>query len=133
MSLRIDQALTSRFIAGAYGIGIAHENLPYSPTIGTAYAELNVLPNDETAFSANDSDETDGIFRIILRYPENAGAIPAKTMADSIFDGFKVGDKFTYDGQMVEITGRQRAPGVRETGWYKLVLSIAYQAFTRRG
>lgn len=132
MSIRIDQGLTNRFISGTYGLPIAHENLSYSPVVGTAYAEIFNIPNDETAFSVTDSDETDGVFRVILWYPENDGAVPAKTMADTIFNDFKIGQRITYNEQKIEITGRQRTLGVREAGWYKLVLSISYRTFTTR-
>lgn len=132
MSIRIDKALISRFKTANFGLPTAYEGLPLTPSNGVAYAEVTVIPNNETAYSADDTDETDGLFRIILRYPENEGAVPAKTMADTMFAQYKIGQRITYDGQEVEITGRQRAPGVREAGWYKLVLSISYRTFTRR-
>lgn len=132
--LRVDQGLTNLFINSSFGIGIAHENAKYTPILGTAYAKIYTIPNDQTAFSC-DSDQTDGIFRIILRYPLQSGAIVAKAMADTIFAVFKVGSYIYYPdttGQKIEITGLSRDTGYHETGWYKLVLSIRYNAFIRR-
>jgi len=129
--LKVDQGLTNLFISSAFGLPIAHENAKYEPTLGTAYAEIFTIPNDETALST-DSDVTDGLFRIILRYPVQGGAIAAKTMADTIFDVFKVNSYFYYDNQKIEIIGFSRDTGYHESGWYKLVLSIRYNAFIRR-
>jgi len=129
--LKVDQGLTNLFITSSFGLPIAHENAKYTPVLGTAYAEIYTIPNDQTALST-DTDQTDGIFRIILRYPLQSGAIAAKTMADTIFAAFKVNSYFYYNNQKIEITGFSRDTGYHETGWYKLVLSIRYNAFIRR-
>jgi hypothetical protein len=130
--LKVDQGLVNLFINSAFGLPICHENIPYTPVEGTPYAEIFVIPNDQTALSLYETDQTDGIFRVILRYPVNTSAIPAKTMADTIFAVFKIGSYFYYGDQKVEITGFSRNVGLNEAGWYKLVLSINYNAFIRR-
>jgi len=132
MSAKIDKALVSRFIAGSFGLAIAHENAPYEPVVGIPYAELMVLQNDTTAATLKHSNETDGVFRVILRYPADGGAIAAKEVADLIFAQFKVGQRLTYSGVTLTITGNQRQPGVPEDGWYKVVLTTPYRAFLAR-
>lgn len=129
--LKIDQALVQRFTSGGFGLPIAHENAPYTPT-GQPYAELLVLQNDRTPFSLADSDETDGVFRVILRYPVNGGAVAIKTKADEIFAAFKIGQRLTYSGQTLTIVSQQRQPGVPEEGWFKLLLTMAYRANIER-
>lgn len=130
--LEIDQLFTKKFIDSNFGLPIAHENLDYIPTIGTAYAEIFVIQNDKTPFSVSSSDETDGIFRVILRYPVKSSSIAAKAMADTIFNVFKIGSRHDYTNTRVTISAVGRDQGVKETGWYKLVLSIRYKAFIRR-
>jgi hypothetical protein len=130
--LKVDQAFVYTFVNEDFGLPIAHENLPFKPTKGTAYAEILVIQNDATAYSLNDSNETDGIFRVILRYPADKGAIPAKTMADSIFSAFGVGARVCYQGDCVTVTSHSRQTGVSEDGWYKLVLTLRYKAFLGR-
>lgn len=132
MSVKIDQALIARFMAGNHGLQVAHENLPFKPQQGTAYVELRVLPNDITPLSLSGSDETDGVFRVLLNWPRDGGAIPAKQKADEILARFPVGQRVDYDGQRVHVTATQRANGVAEDGWFRLVLSITYRAFTER-
>lgn len=114
-------------------LAVAYENQPYTPTVGRPYAELRILPNDITPVSLAHSDETDGVFRVILRYPVEKGDFPAKTMADRIFAAFPIGARLAYSGQTVTITSQQRQPGVAEEGWYVLVLTMAYKAFLTRG
>lgn len=126
--LAIDQALVNTFINGGFSLSIAHENIDFTPTAGTAYAELLVLQNDVTPATLNDSNDTDGVFRVILRYPANGGAIAAKTKADQIFTVFRIGTRLTYNGVTLTILGNSRQPGLAEDGWYKLVLDMPYRA-----
>lgn len=126
--LKIDQALISAFITGEFCLGIAHENLDYTPQHGKAYAELLVLQNDVTPATLADSNDTDGVFRVILRYPVNSGAVSVKTKADEIFSVFKIGQRLTYDNVDLVILGNRRQPGLGENGWYKVILDMPYRA-----
>lgn len=130
--LQIDQALISDFIAASFGLPIAHENLDFTPTPQTAYAELRVLPNPVEMRDLDATDDTTGIFRVILRYPLNAGAIAAKTMAQTILSRYNNGTDVLYSGQKLTVISSQRQQGYPEDGWYKLVLSINYYAHIAR-
>ena len=132
MSLKIDQAFVSEFINGAFGLPIAHENLPYTPTTNIAYAQLKNLPNDITGYSLNDTNLTDGVFRIYLNYPVNTGSIQAKTKAHQIMDYFRIGSKVDYQGQSATIRAVQRQPGAMEGNWYQLIVDIFYVAKLER-
>jgi hypothetical protein len=129
--IQIDQALISAFIAGNFDLPIAHENEHYQPD-GSAYAEIIVIQNDVTALNLKHHNETDGLLRVILRYPTDTGAIEPKQKADEIFAAFPIGQRLSYGGVTVTITGNARAPGVPEAGWYKLVLTLPYKAFLAR-
>lgn len=137
-TLQVDQALTQAFIEGDFKLSdgtslpVAHENLPFEPAQGTPYAELLVLQNDTTPYSLAHSNQTDGVFRVILRYPVESGAIEIKKMADAIFAVFGVGVRLVYQGTTVTMMGNQREPGLAEDGWYKIVLTMPYRAFLKR-
>lgn len=133
MSVKIDQAFVEAFIAGAFGLEIAYENQDYTPTEGTPYAEIVMIPNDITPLGLAQTDETDGIFRVLLNYPENKSDLPAKQKADEIFAAFPIGRVLTYSGQRTTITNQSRARGVPEDGWYRLSLSFSYRSFLTRG
>jgi len=131
-ALKVEQAFLTHFVAGGFQLQIAYENLPFTPTPGTAYAELRMLDNDITGLGLRDTNETDGIFRIILRYPVNTSSVAAKKKADDIFAHYQIGSLVEYQGQAAVIRSHQRQPGLAVEGWYTLVLSITYRAYLER-
>lgn len=134
MSIKIDQALTQAFISGSFGLPIAHENADYSPTAGTAYAEIKVIPNQAVpdTIGSPGYDETTGLFQITLRYPVGGYSITAKTKADEMMLYFLIGSEFTYSEQSVQITRKDRGAGIVEDGWYKIILRFTFNARTAR-
>ena len=132
MSLKIDQAFVQSFIDGAFGLPIDYENMPYTPVSGTAFAELINIPNPIDSLTFADMNETSGIFRIILRYPADGGAIAAKTKAEEIMAHYPIGSSVAYSGQSATIRSVDRQAGVVEDAWYTLVVSIRYISFITR-
>lgn len=132
MSIKIDKLWIKEFVDADFDLPIAHENFKYKPTGKTAYAELLLLPNDIVGATLADTNETSGVFRVILRYPVNKSSGPAKVKAESIMAAFPVNSRKTYDGQVVTILSVGRQEGVSEDGWYKIVVSIAYMALIER-
>ena len=128
----VDSALVESFIDQDFGLPIAHENRNYKPVSGTAYAEILVLQNDKTAWSIEDVDQSDGVFRVILRYPSGQGVGGIKNKADEIINTYKIGSRIIYNDQVIEVTAVNRAVGVQETGWYKIVIDVRYKTFFRR-
>ena len=131
-AIAIDQAFINTFIDASLGLEIAHENVSYKPTAGTEYVELINIPNDETALSINDSNETDGLFRIILYWPINEGSIAPKTKADEIISAFTIGTRICYSGQCATVTKTSRQNGISDGGWYKTIITIRYYAVIAR-
>jgi hypothetical protein len=129
--LQIDQAFINQFIEADFGLPIAHENAPYDPVPGIAYAELICINNDFTPYSLSGSLETEGIFRVILRYPLGRYSISAKTMADLIFAAFPVNSLVKYGASKSKVIKHQRNTGASEGGWYKIVVSITHKTFRR--
>ena len=132
MSIKVDQALIQSFISAAFGLPVAHENIDYTPTVGTAYAEITVFDSGTEALDLSHTNERIGLFQCVLRYPINTGAVAAKTKAEAIFNRFEIGSKHTYSGQDVWITAHDRQPGYPENGWYKIVMRMRYRAFITR-
>jgi hypothetical protein len=132
MSLKIDQAFVQSFIDGSFGLPVDYENMPYTPVSGTAFAELIHLPNPIDSLTFADMNETSGIFRIILRYPADGGAIAAKTKAEAIMAHYPIGSSVAYSGQSATIRSVDRQAGVVEDAWYTLVVSIRYISFITR-
>lgn len=132
MTIKVDQALINAFITGAFGLPIAHENIDYTPTVGTAYVELTVFDAGTAPLSMSDSDEQLGILQAILRHPPDAGAIAAKTAAEAIFDYFPIASRHLYSGQYVQILAHDRGAGRVVDGWYQIVCRVRFRAFVDR-
>ena len=132
MSLKIDQAFVQSFVDGAFGLPVDYENMPYTPVSGTAFAELIHIPNPIDSLTLADMNETSGLFRIILRYPTDGGAIAAKTKAEEIMAHYPIGSSVAYSGQSATIRSVDRQAGVVEDAWYTLVVSIRYISFITR-
>lgn len=130
----IEKAFLNRFYDGGFrhDLDIAFDNLPYTPIIGTPYAEVFVIHNDITPYSLKHTNETDGIFRVILRYPVNESTKAIKEKAQEIFDWFKIGSRYTFNGQKVTVTRHMMDRGIQEAGWYKMVLTMYWKAFLSR-
>ncbi len=128
MSVKIDQAFIDAYIDASIDLEIAHENTLYKPSAGTEYVELINLPNDITALSLNDINETDGLFRIILYWPANQGSIQAKRKADEILAVFTIGSQVCYESQCATINSVSRQKGLSVDGWHKTILTIGYYA-----
>lgn len=131
--IKIERAFLTDWIAAAFGIDYTFAEMPttYTPTSGTPYAELRTVPNDQTAYSSADTDETDGVFITILRYPP-LSKWDGKEMAQSVLDRYPVGKVLTYDGQSVKTTFKTRTQGEVIDGWYQITVSIGYRAFLTR-
>jgi len=119
--LKIDQAFLTSWIAtnSEFGLPTAYENKDFSADPELAYAEVFLIQNALDMQSVNDTDETTGIFRAILRYPVNAGAIAAKTKAQEIIDAFSIGTNVSYSGQSVIITKTSRQKALTRTAGIK--------------
>ena len=68
-ALKIYQAFVNTLSTGSLltGLGVAYENAPFTPTAGTAYAELRFFPNETDALDLKNRSETTGVFSVILR------------------------------------------------------------------
>lgn len=130
--LKINQAFVDSFTKANFGLPIAHENIDYKPTAGTPYAEILVIENDVTPLDLSYTDETDGVFRVILRYPSGGGAVAARTMSDRITAFYNIGKVIEYDAQRVIIRKFGGAPGESRDGWYVFIVNIYYKAYARR-
>jgi len=131
--LKINQAFIKSFIDADFGLDIAHENIDYKPKAGTPYAEIFVIGNDVTPATLTAGlYETDGVFRVILRYPSGGGAVAARAMSDRITAHYYIGREIEYDSQRAIIRKFSGAPGESRDGWYVFIVNIYYKAYVRR-
>ena len=132
--LKVDQAFIQSFINGNFGLSIAHKNKMFTPVVGTPYVELIVAQNEETAYSVSTTNQSDGVYRAILYYPENdpRGQFPAREKAEQIRAHFPIESTISFGGTNVIIKTFQTSEGVPEAGWYKIVITMRYTTFIGR-
>lgn len=128
MSVRIDQALIESFRAGNFGLRIVYENNTSLGNPEDPFVELVILQGDIIPHTLQDLDQTTGVMNFIVCYPQDTGAIPAKTKVSEILTAYQVGREVTYNGVIVEVTGKQRLSNRNEAGYYQVIGQIRYLA-----
>lgn len=85
----ISAALEKKLAAIASPLATAYENQVFTPTPGTAYQRVNLIPNSpvDHAITA-DLVERRGLFQITVCYPYGSGRGAAQTKAKAIADHF---------------------------------------------
>lgn len=132
MSLKLEQAFIQDFVNANFGLPIAHENVIFKPVQGQAYAELLTHPNDTTPYTLSDSNQTDGVLKVILSYPLGVGGITPKQKAQAIVNHFFIGKILTYDNASLTITKTNQRVSNTEDAWFKLIIEFTYRAIIRR-
>lgn len=102
--IRVRQALEIGLFAINPAIDTAYDNFPYTPTTGTPYQRVTLVPSmpDNTTFG-DDHYQERGLMFVELHYPINNGSSTAATRAELIRATFKRGASFTNNGLTVRI------------------------------
>lgn len=110
---------------------LAHENQAFDPpSDGSAYLKLNLLPAQPDNTTIGDGHWRDqGIFQVLLCYPQNAGTGDVDTMAKKIKEWFKRGTSLNEGGTIVRVNKTPTvAPGYPDGEKWKVPVSIPYFA-----
>ena len=128
------------FFGGPPGISEANtqfENTEYTPTEGTAWARVTVVPADVRiatlgGLSTGGEDEHTGVLLIDLFYPPNKGW--ADAMADADWLRLKYAATIYGDSgdATVYTTAARRSGGRVEDGWYRVTVEVEWYARTPR-
>lgn len=112
-------------------IQTAYENTPFTPTVGTPYQELYLLPAyNDNPFIDNSDYISYGIFQITLKYPTGKGSKDILDRVKLYLDNLQSGDNLTQNGITINILN---TPSVKNMGVIVdrlvYVISVNYQAF----
>lgn len=80
--------LQARLATLGWASQTAWENVPFTPTTGTAYQEVATAFSEPDAFTLADSSQSQGVFQVRLLYPLNVGTGEADARAKAIADIF---------------------------------------------
>lgn len=128
--VEIRTALETKLNALTPTIATAWESVPFTPVVGTAYQQVNLMIADTINPSLGGNHyRLKGFMQVLLCYPPNAGAKTASTRADLLVNHFKRGTSLTSGGITVIIDKTPSiAPALIDGVLYKIPVSIYFSA-----
>lgn len=128
--IKCRQALEVGLFGITPALATAWENQPHTPTTGTPYQRVTLVPSmpDNSTFG-DDHYQERGLMFIELHYPINNGSVAAATRAELIRTTFKRGASFANGGVTVII---EKTPeigqGMVDGAFWVLPVRIRYSA-----
>ena len=128
--VEIRTALETKLNALTPTLATAWESVPFTPVVGTAYQQVNLMIADTINPSLGGNHyRLKGFMQVLLCYPPNAGAKTASTRADLLVNHFKRGTSLTSGGITVIIDKTPSiAPALIDGVLYKIPVSIYFSA-----
>lgn len=128
--VEIRTALETKLNALTPTIATAWESVPFTPVVGTAYQQVNLMTADTLNPTLGGTHyRIKGFMQVLLCYPPNAGAKNAATRADLLVNHFKRGTSLTSGGITVIIDKTPSiAPALIDGVLYKIPVSIYFSA-----
>lgn len=110
------------------GFATAWENVPYSPSTGTPWQRVTLLPGKTENPTMGDGFRREvGVLEVLLHYPPNKGSQEATARAEAIRAGFPRGQTFTEGSVRVLIDQHPSiGHGMNDGSWFVLPVSITY-------
>lgn len=127
--LSIQRALEARLAAQTGALATAYENANFTPTTGTPYQQVHLLPAEPNNDELGRQYIEQGIFQVTLCFPINAGPMDVRTAVDALIAWFARGTTLTADGQTTRITRTPKAaPAFQREDRYCTPVSIPYES-----
>ena len=128
--VEIRTALETKLNALTPTLATAWESVPFTPVVGTAYQQVNLMIADTLNPTLGGTHyRIKGFMQVLLCYPPNAGAKTASTRADLLVNHFKRGTSLTSGGITVIIDKTPSiAPALIDGVLYKIPVSIYFSA-----
>lgn len=110
----------------------AWENVRFSPTTGTAWVRMALVPTTSRPAVRGPSPQIrhDGVFLVTAHLPEGDGPAAADALADAIRAAFTVDTGLTSGGVTVRFNYAERGSAILDTPWYIVTVSISWYTYT---
>jgi hypothetical protein len=110
---------------------VAYENVPYSPTTGTSYIEVNFVPTSRrpAVRGLNPQQRYEGIFIINCYAPEGKGPAAAETIAENVMTAFEATTSLTTNNITVSVDYSEVRQGYLDSPWFVVPVSIGWYAY----
>ena len=110
---------------------IAYENVPYKPTTGTSYIQINYLPTSRrpSVRGLNPIQRYEGIFAITCYAPEGNGPDAAEEIAENVMNAFEATTSLTSNNATVSIDYSEVKQGYLDSPWFVVPVNIGWYAY----
>jgi len=134
MSLqKIDTALASAYIAGAFGLPVQwpNESFTSSGTAWSRYSFVPATPGNDT-LSRIGRDRYTGFIQIDLNYQPDEGRNSASSKAEEVRAYFSLNRNHSHKGQSVTVEKIGISQGRLVDGWFRISVSVYWRANIQR-
>lgn len=130
----IRAALTAQAkIATGFPAQVAYEQFFFTPTMGTPYARLTLLPSSSAPFSVDGQTAMHrGLFQVDIICPAQAGTALAESLADNVMAVFKTGLRLPAGIDTVKIETSQRHTAIPDAAWISIPVTVNWRVFSQR-
>jgi hypothetical protein len=113
---------------------VAWENTKYTPTVGTTYFQVWLMPVEPDVLTIGPSpwQIRRGIFQVSVFSPISVGFGASKAVAAQIIAAFKPNTSFVYNGLTVIVDKSWVSMGrvdEADGGWYHTPVSVRYRCY----
>ena len=123
---------------------ITYDNVKYVPVIGTPYIKSHFMPMVRQVKSLGINQEGkpykqryEGIYQLLLNYPESQGSGPTNAMVNEILDKFeastdivhRIDNPLDFENFYVTIEKTERKRGITESPWFKTPVQISWYTY----
>ena len=117
---------------------VAYENVKYVPVTGVPYIRTRFMPIDRRMTTLGVDtlgkpyhQKYEGVFQLLLNYPESQGQGPTNAMVNEICDKFEAATDISFDDVYLTIKQVERMRGVNDGPWFKTPVNIHWYSFTK--
>ena len=115
---------------------VAFENSIFVPKTNTPYIRTRFMPFDRRPASCGVGNngkpflqKYQGIFQLLLNYPESKGQGPTNRMVNEICDKFEAATDISFQGMYLTIKQVERMRGISDAPWFKTPVNIHWFSY----
>jgi hypothetical protein len=126
------RACLDTHLSGTSGIPtIAHQNVSYEPTTGTAYVKVDMVPTSRrpAVRGLNPQQRYDGLYSILICTPENMGPGAGYDIADLLLDRFDATTDISLSGLTTSIDYSEVRTSFLDSPFYCTPVTIAWYVY----
>ena len=111
---------------------IAYQNVPFTPTTGSSYVEVNYVPTSRkpAVRGLQPQQRYEGIFAVNCYAPEGKGPAVAETIAENVCSSFEATNSLTDQNNLtVRIDYAEIQQGMLDSPWFMVPVIITWYAY----